>query len=83
MCVNVKASRGSTGKHLSRGYGSGANSGIDHDMLSAGERMDTTAGDSDSKPSHMLRDNFVWSKIGPEKYRDVTPHELVEWLIGQ
>jgi hypothetical protein len=30
----------------------------------------------------MFSDNFVWSQIGPENIRSVTPYELVEWLIG-
>jgi hypothetical protein len=44
--------------------------------------MHATSASNASKPSYQLRDNFVWSEIGPEKIRSVTPYELVEWLIG-
>ena len=55
----------------------------DQALLSAGERTRaTTDTPNASKPSYKLRDNFVWSDLGPEKISDVTPYELVEWLIG-
>ena len=84
--VSIKPSGGAstkTDKASSRGYSGGANSGVDPDLLSAGERTRATSDTpSASKPSYELRDNFVWSELGPEKIRDVTPYELVEWLIG-
>ena len=84
--ASAKASGGAstkTDKTSSRGYSGGANSRVDPDLLSAGERTRaTTDTPNASKPSYKLRDNFVWSDLGPEKISDVTPYELVEWLIG-
>ena len=59
--------------------GGGANTGVDPSMLSAG---DPGSASSHCHVEQVLDDNFDWTKLGPRHIRDVTNHELTEWLIG-